>query len=113
MSTPIPKSKRPLPTRKLKPGLEPARLAGSFNPGSIFGDPKTIIDDLLSRVAITDVHSQKLMQAQRVIGALMGFSAINTGGCAAASVHKDVFNRLAELTGETPDNLVVMAGTAR
>lgn len=113
MKTSIPQSPRPLPTRKAKPGLEPARLYGSFNPGIQPARPKAVIEDLLRRVAITADPAQKLMQAQRAIGALMGFMATNLDGCGNGFFHKDVFARLAELTGETPDNLVTMAGVAR
>ncbi|WP_341522975.1 hypothetical protein AABC73_06895 [Pseudomonas sp. G.S.17] len=110
---PLPKSARPLPSRRQNPGLEPARLYGSFNSGILPADPMVVIEDLLRRVAITEDPSQKLMQAQRAIGAFMGFTAINAGGCGNAFFHKDVFARLAALTGETPDHLVTMAGVAR
>lgn len=113
MKSAIPKSPRPLQIRNPKPGLHPARLHGSFNFGIRTAEPKDVIENLLNRVATTQNSMEKLAQAQRTIGALMGFTAIGVGGCGSAFFHKDVFTRLAELTGETPDNLVTMAGVAR
>lgn len=112
MKASIPKTVRPIPTRRPIPKC-PASLHGSFNSGSLSVDPKAVIEDLLMRVSLTEDRVQKLMQAQRVIGALMGFTAINVGGCGFVLYHREVFARLADLTGETPEHLVVLAGVAR
>lgn len=111
MKAAIPKSPRPL--RKPRPGLAPACLHGSFNFGLLQVSPKDIIADLLIRVADAQSAPEKLVQAQRTIGALMAFTAANLDGCGTGFYHKDVFAQLAALTGETPDQLVYMAGGTR
>ncbi|WP_110949516.1 hypothetical protein [Pseudomonas bohemica] len=111
MKTSIPRS--PRPPRKIRPGYQAAHLHGSFNHGILHPAPQAVVADFLSRVAATEDSTERLAWAQRAIGALMAFTAINVGGCGTAFFHKDVFARLAALTGETPDQLVLMAGVVR
>ncbi|NNA76734.1 hypothetical protein HBO13_29305 [Pseudomonas lactis] len=111
MSKPIPKSKRPL--RKSRPGLEWARLYGSFNPGINTKTASEVVYEFLRRAELTSDPDQRLMQAQRVIGALMALLAFSAPGAGFRDLHLDVFARLAALTGETRDSLATMAGVAR
>lgn len=90
----------------------PARLHGSFNYGITQLSAEEVVGEFLRRVEITPDQPEKTMQAQRVIGALMALTALAAPGAGSGFFHKDVFRRLAELTGETPTNLVTMAGTA-
>ncbi|EIM16316.1 hypothetical protein [Pseudomonas chlororaphis] len=113
MNRPIPKSKRPIPARKPKAGLEPFRLYGSFNNGLSQLSVAQVVEEFLRRVEQTIEPEQRVMQAQRTIGALMGLFAFNAPGAGYAHLHKDVFARLSALTGETTDHLVTMAGVAR
>lgn len=105
MKTSIPKSKRPLPNSTW-------RLYGSFNPGLKKQPVSEVVEEFLRRAELTVDPQQKLMQAQRVIGALMALLAFDAHGSGAADLHNDVFTRLSILTGETPDTLVTMAGIA-
>ncbi len=105
MKASIPKSKRPLPN-------SPFRLYGSFNPGINKKNASEVVEEFLRRAELTVEPDQKLMQAQRVIGALMALLAFSAHGAGARDLHLDVFARLAKLTGETPDQLVLMAGVA-
>lgn len=109
----IPKSKRPLPRRSFKPGLEPARLYGSFNPGINKKTASEVVSEFLRRAELTVDPDQKLMQAQRAIGALMALLAFGAPGAGLRDLHLDVFARLSAATGETPDALATMAGVAR
>lgn len=109
----IPKSKRPLPRRPAKPGLEPARLYGSFNPGANHKTASEVVCEFLRRAELTSDPDQKLMQAQRAIGAVMALLAFGAPGAGLRELHLDVFARLSALTGETSDALVTMAGVAR
>lgn len=99
----IPKSKRPLPS-------SPSRLHGSFNGGLNTLSAPATVEEFLRRAELTADPDQRLMQAQRVIGALMALTSIGAPGVLSAFFHKDVFARLATLTDETPDALVAMAG---
>lgn len=99
------KSKRPLPS-------SPSRLHGSFNGGSNTLSAPATVEEFLRRAELTADPDQRLMQAQRVIGALMELTSINAPGVSAALFHKDVFARLSVLTSEAPDALVTMAGVA-
>lgn len=90
----------------------PARLHGSFNYGIEQLSAEQVIGEFLRRVQITAVPSEKAMQAQRAIGALMALTALAVPGAGSGFFHRDVFRRLAELTGETPTSLVQMAGAA-
>jgi hypothetical protein len=96
--------KKPIPNT-------PARLAGSFQLGEGC-QPETILENLLKRAEMTADPVERLMQAQRAIGALMGFTAL---GHRAAHIflHRDVFKRLADLTGMNQNDLVACAGIAR
>lgn len=105
MKAVIPKSKRPLPS-------SPWRLYGSFNPILDRRSAPEVVEEFLRRVELTVDPAQKLMQAQRAIGALMALLSINAQGSASADIHNYVFRRLAALTGETPETLVIMAGVA-
>lgn len=105
MKTSIPKSKRPLP-------ISPWRLYGSFNPGLKKQPVSEVVEEFLRRAELTVDPQQKLMQAQRVIGALMALLAFDAHGSGAADLHINVFTRLSALTGETSENLVTMAGVA-
>ena len=109
----IPKSKRPLPRQPAKPGLEPARLYGSFNPGVNKKAASGVVADFLRRAELTSDPDQRLMQAQRAIGAVMALLAFVAPGAGLRDLHLDLFARLSVLTGETPDTLVTMAGVAK
>lgn len=91
----------------------PAKLHGSFNSGLWRATGQEIVLDLLRRVELTPDHCQRDMQAQRTIGALMALTAFDADEVGSAFFHKDVFARLAKLTGKTPTQLVVAAGVAR
>jgi hypothetical protein len=86
----------------------PSKLAGSFNLG-YSESPEFVLNNLIRRVEMTVDPAERLMQAQRTIGALMGFTAYGQGGT-GVFVHRDVFRRLSELTGMSPDALVTCAG---
>lgn len=75
--------------------------------------PKEVIENLLSRVAETSDPSERLMQAQRAIGALMAFTGTHADDLCSVMYHKDFFRRLSELSGKTPDDLCACAGIAR
>lgn len=104
MTKPIPR--RPIPDT-------PSKLAGSFSSGLHVPGPEQILTDLLGRVEREPDRAKRLMQAQRAIGALMALNAAQVGQAGGLFFHKDVFARLSALTGETPNDLVVMAGVAR
>lgn len=112
MKASIPKSKRPLPRRSAKPGLEPFRLYGTFNPGINIKTAPEVVGEFLRRAELTIDPDQRLMQAQRAIGAAMALLAFGAPGAGHRDLHFDVFSRLSALTGETPDSLVTMAGVA-
>jgi len=91
----------------------PFSLYGSFNYGLTDVTAEDVVDDLLCRVEQERDPAKKLFQAQRTIGALMALMAVHVAGAGRISLHRDVFARLALLTGETPNHLVAMAGVAR
>lgn len=109
----IPKTKRPLPRRSFKPGLEPARLYGSFNPDIKKNAASDVVSEFLRRAELTVNPDQKLMQAQRAIGVVMAILAFGAPGAGLRDLHLDVFARLSAATGETPGALATMAGIAR
>ncbi|YBU19177.1 hypothetical protein ACFZOQ_28040 [Pseudomonas aeruginosa] len=91
----------------------PSRLCGTFSSGLHVPGPQQILDDFLGRVEREPDPCKRLMQAQRAIGALMGLTAAQVRGAGFVFFHKDVFRRLSELTGETENALVQMAGVER
>jgi len=91
----------------------PARLHGSFNSGLHQPTAQQVVDEFIRRVELTTDSSQRGMQAQRAIGALMALTAFNADRAGNAFFHKDVFARLAQLTGTNPNELVTCAGVAR
>ncbi|AYZ87035.1 TPA: hypothetical protein L6A17_32330 [Pseudomonas aeruginosa] len=91
----------------------PSRLCGTFSYGLHYYGPQQVLDDFLGRVEREQDHAKRLMQAQRTIGALMALSAAKVSPACAWYTHRDVFRRLAELTGETENALVQMAGVER
>ncbi|MDY7560187.1 hypothetical protein QN382_19095 [Pseudomonas sp. 10B1] len=105
MKASIPKSKRPVPS-------SPLRLYGSFNTGAQNKYGLDVVEEFLRRAELTVDPQQKLMQAQRVIGALMALHAFDAPKISDTELHRAVFARLSVLTGETPDALVIMAGVA-
>jgi len=88
----------------------PSKLAGSFNLG-YSASPEYVLNNLIQRVELTVDPTERLMQAQRAIGALMAFRACGHGGT-SVFVNRDVFRRLSDLTGMSPDALVTCAGVA-
>ncbi|VVO24354.1 hypothetical protein [Pseudomonas fluorescens] len=105
MKAAISKSKRSLPS-------SPWRLYGSFNHALESRSAPEVVEEFLRRAELTADPVQKLMQAQRAIGALMALLSLNARGAGAADLHNHVFTRLSALTGETPKSLVTMAGVA-
>lgn len=105
MKATIPKSKRPLPS-------SPWRLYGSFNPILDRRSAPEVVEEFLRRVELTVDPVQKLMQAQRAIGALMALHSFGAQGASSADTQNYVYGRLSALTGETPEALVTMAGVA-
>ncbi|HCL3507555.1 TPA: hypothetical protein N2A76_006422 [Pseudomonas aeruginosa] len=91
----------------------PSRLCGTFSSGLHVPGPQQILDDFLGRVEREPDPCKRLMQAQRAIGALMGLTAAQVRGAGFVFFHKDVFRRLSELTGETENAQVQMAGVER
>lgn len=89
----------------------PAKLYGSFNHGRRV-QPDAIMADFLRRVELTTDPVERLLQAQRTIGALMALVAFDANGTGAL-FHKSVFARLAALTGVSQVELVTSAGVAR
>ncbi|WP_407733052.1 hypothetical protein [Pseudomonas citronellolis] len=102
---------RPTP-RHLIPDT-PAKLSGSFRSGLQVPGPEQILGDFLGRVEREPDPAKRLFQAQRAIGALMALNAAQVGKAGFVFFHRDVFSRLSVLTGETPNDLVAMAGVAR
>ncbi|MBX6922045.1 hypothetical protein ISE96_33500, partial [Pseudomonas aeruginosa] len=86
---------------------------GTFSSGLHVPGPQQILDDFLGRVEREPDPCKRLMQAQRTIGALMALSAAKVSPACAWYTHRDVFRRLADLTGETENALVQMAGVER
>jgi hypothetical protein len=97
--------RRPIPNKPLK-------LCGSFT--VFIGQPSVeeVIERFIRRVELTTDPTERLIQAQRAIGALMGLLAFNADGAHDIFFLKDVFNRLATITGMSPDALVTCAGVA-
>lgn len=75
--------------------------------------PDEVMENLLSRVAETADPSERMMQAQRAIGALMAFTGTHADSLCSIMYHKQFFSILAELCGKTPDELCACAGIAR
>lgn len=88
----------------------PSKLASSFNLGYSV-TTEYVLNNLIRRVEMTVDPAERLMQAQRTIGALMGLTAYGHGD-SSVFVHRDVFRRLSELTGMSPNALVTCAGVA-
>ncbi|QIQ73209.1 hypothetical protein [Pseudomonas coronafaciens] len=105
MKAVIPRSPRPIPST-------PAKLQGSFNTGAQNWSSRDVIAELLRRVELTTDPVQRAMQAQRAIGGLMALAAIGAPGIGSVFTHRDFFSRLSELTGSTPDELVIAAGAS-
>lgn len=97
--------RRPIPNK-------PAKLYGSF--AVFLGQPSVeeVMERFIRPVELTADPAERLLQAQRTIGALLGLLAFNADGAHGFFFYKEVFDRLATITGMSPDALVTCAGVA-
>lgn len=100
-------------TKNLLP-TSPSRLVGScWINGVVPSTPHQAVENLLSRAAETSDPAERMMQAQRAIGAFMAFNCTQAKGLRSYGYQVDFFARLAEITGKTPGELCACAGVAR